>query len=98
VSLIAFLLASSTTVLLCSLFVVGLGCANVFAIVFSNAIQYRPEYADEISSFMIMGVSGGALIPPVMGIIADVSTQQISLVIPLCALVYILYCSIRIKY
>jgi fucose permease len=93
-SFIAFLLASSTTVLLCSLFVIGLSCANVFAIVFSNAIQYRPEYTDEISSFMIMGVSGGALIPPLMGIIADVSTQQISLVIPLCALVYILYCAI----
>ncbi|MDR1601948.1 MAG: MFS transporter [Tannerella sp.] len=97
-SLITFLLASSTTVLLCSLFVIGLSCANVFAIAFSNAIQYRPEYTDEISSFMIMGVSGGALIPPLMGILADVSTQQVSLVIPLCALVYILYCSIRIKH
>jgi fucose permease len=95
---ITFLLASSTTVLLCSLFLTGLGCANVFAIVFSNAIQHRPEYTDEISSLMIMGVSGGALIPPVMGIIADISTQQISLLVPLAALVYILYCSIRIKH
>jgi fucose permease len=98
VSFIVFLLASSTTVLLCSLFVIGLGCANVFAIVFSNAIQHRPEYTDEISSFMIMGVSGGALIPPLMGIIADVSTQQISLLLPLAVLIYILCCAILIKH
>ena len=90
-SFITFLLASSATVLLCSLFLIGLGCANVFAIVFSNAIQHRPEYTDEISSFMIMGVSGGALIPPVMGVIADISTQQISLLVPLAALIYILF-------
>jgi fucose permease len=90
-SFITFLLASSVTVLLCSLFLIGLGCANVFAIVFSNAIQHRPEYTDEISSFMIMGVSGGALIPPIMGVVADISTQQISLLVPLAALIYILF-------
>jgi fucose permease len=92
-----FLLTGNTVVLYVSLFVIGLACANIFAITFSTALQYKKEYADGISAMMIIGVSGGALIPPLMGIIADISTQQVSLVIPLCALVYILYCSIRIK-
>jgi fucose permease len=95
-SFVVFLLAPTSIILLISLFIIGLACANVFAIAFSTAIQYRPEYADEISSLMIMGVAGGALIPPIMGIIADVSTQQISLLIPLCALIYILLTAIFI--
>jgi len=95
-SFIVFLFAGNTTILMTSLFIIGLAGANVFAITFSNALQYRPEYADEISAMMIMGVSGGALIPPLMGILADATTQQISLVIPLCALLYILYVAARI--
>jgi fucose permease len=98
VSFLVFLLAGNTAVLYVSLFVIGLACANIFAIAFSTALQYKKESADGISAMMIIGVSGGALIPPLMGILADATTQQASLLIPLCALVYILYCSIRIKH
>lgn len=95
-SFIVFLVASNTTILYVSLFIIGLGCANIFPITFSSALQYKKEYADEISAMMIMGVSGGALIPPLMGILADATTQQVSLIIPLCALIYILYVAICI--
>ncbi|MDR0757611.1 MAG: MFS transporter [Tannerella sp.] len=92
-----FLLAGNATALYISLSIIGLACANIFAIIFSTALQYKKEYADGISAMMIIGVSGGALIPPLMGILADATTQRASLVIPLCALAYILYCSTRIK-
>ncbi|NDV95282.1 MFS transporter [Dysgonomonas sp. 521] len=95
-SFLAFLIASNTTMLYISLFTIGLGCANIFPVIFSTALQYKKEYTDEISAMMIMGVSGGALIPPLMGILADASTQQISLIIPLCALIYILFVAIYI--
>jgi fucose permease len=95
---LVFLFAVNTVILYVSLFVIGLSCANIFAIAFSTALQYKEESADGISAMMIIGVSGGALIPPLMGILADATTQQVSLLIPLCALVYILYCSIRIKH
>lgn len=96
ISFLIFLIAGNTTILYVSLFIIGLGCANIFPIIFSTALQYKKEYADEISAMMIMGVSGGALIPPLMGILADATTQQISLIIPLCALIYILYTAIYI--
>jgi len=96
ISFLVFLITSNTSVLYVSLFVIGLGCANIFPVIFSTALQYKKEYADEISAMMIMGVSGGALIPPLMGILADATTQQISLIIPLCALIYILYVAIYI--
>jgi fucose permease len=65
----------------------------VFAIVFSTAIQSDASKANAISALMIMGVAGGALIPPVMGLIADVSGQWYSLYVPLAALIYVLACS-----
>ena len=48
---------------LTSIFIIGLVCANVFSILLSLALQYRPDKANEISGLMIMAVSGGAIIP-----------------------------------
>lgn len=75
--------------------VLGLATANVFAIVLSLAMQHRPEFANEISALMITGIAGGAVLPPVMGAIADAYNQQVSLVIPLVALIYILFASVK---
>ena len=72
------------------IFIVGLMCANVFAIAFSGALHHDPSKTNEISALMIMGVAGGALFPPLMGVVSDASSQLISLFIPLAALVYIL--------
>ncbi|MCD8263593.1 MAG: MFS transporter [Tannerellaceae bacterium] len=78
------------TVWMVALFLVGLTCANVFAIVFGAALRTGPSSTNEISALMIMGVAGGALIPPVMGILADATTQWTSLFILLFTLQYIL--------
>ena len=88
-----FLLSSNTTILLIALFLIGLSCANVFPIIFSQAIQSEPDKANEISALMIMGVAGGAILPFIMGIVADSSNQLVSLLIPFCALIYILIVS-----
>ena len=73
-----------------SLTIIGLMCANVFAIVFSCALQTDPSKTNEISALMITGVAGGALLPPLMGVISDASSQLYSLFVPLFALLYIL--------
>lgn len=91
-----FMLTDSTYVIFVSLFLVGLFCANVFPIVFSVAIQSDATRANEISALMIMGVAGGALLPMVMGVVADASNQLVSLLIPLLALIYILFVSFKL--
>lgn len=53
------------------IFVIGFACANVFSIVFSFALKNESQRANEISALMIMGVSGGAIILPVQGIVND---------------------------
>lgn len=80
-----------------ALVIVGLCCANVFAAVLGEGMRYKPAQANEISALMVTGVAGGAVIPPVMGLVADYSSQTVSLFVPLAALVYILFVSYKIK-
>lgn len=96
-SFAGFMLFSADILIFAALFLIGLCCANVFAVAFGEAINYRPEQANEISALMITGVAGGALIPPVMGIVADHAGQAASLFVPLAALVYILTVSFKFK-
>ena len=52
-------------------FFLGLGVANIFPLAFSLTIQKYPERGNEISGLMMMAISGGALIPPVIGLVSD---------------------------
>lgn len=52
-------------------FIIGLGVANIFPLVFSLTVQKYPERSSEISGLMMMAISGGALIPPLMGLVSD---------------------------
>jgi fucose permease len=52
-------------------FLIGLGVANIFPLIFSLTVQRYPERSNEISGLMMMAISGGALIPPVIGLVSD---------------------------
>jgi fucose permease len=53
------------------IFIIGLGVANIFPIIFSLTVEKYPLRSNEISGLMIMAVCGGAVIPPIMGWISD---------------------------
>ena len=78
-------------------FLVGFAIANVFSIIFSAALQKKPERANEISGLMIMGVAGGAVIPPLMGVISDTMGQSGGLAVLLVAMLYLLFCAYSMK-
>lgn len=78
--------------------ILGFAVANVFSIIFSMAIQSRPEKANEISGLMITGVFGGAVIPFIMGLTSDaVGSQAGSVVIILLCALYLLFCAFMVK-
>ena len=56
--------------------VFGVGYANLFSIIFSISMQRVPERANEVSALLIVGVAGGAVIPPVLGVITDAFGSQ----------------------
>lgn len=94
VSMAALFLANSPATVLASIGGIGFFCSSVFPILFSLALKARPEKANEISGFMITGVCGGAVIPPLMGVASDiVGTQAGSLAIITLCLFYLVFCS-----
>ena len=59
-------------------------------------MQRVPEKTNEVSALLIVGVCGGAVIPPLLGVITDSFGTQLSAVIAL-ALVWV-YLAFLIRY
>jgi fucose permease len=77
---------------------IGFTCSSIFSIIFSLALQLRPEKANELSGLMITAIVGGALIPPLMGVVADsIGSQNGSLFIILICMCYLVFCSFWLK-
>lgn len=71
ISIGVFMILPSKAAAWALVFIIGLGVANIFPLVFSLTIGKFPDRANEISGLMMMAISGGALIPPVMGAVSD---------------------------
>lgn len=76
VGLAGMLFANNLIVELISVAVFGLGYANLFSIIFSLALKHAPKYSNEVSSLLIMGVAGGAVVTPVLGVVTDLFHTQ----------------------
>jgi len=75
---------------------IGFFCSCVFSVLFSLALKARPDKMNEISGFMITGVCGGAVVPPLMGIMSDlIGNQAGSLIVITLCLLYIVFCAFR---
>jgi len=71
VSILGLIFVPSDMAAMVIIFIIGLGVANIFPIIFSLTVEKYPLRSNEISGLMIMAVCGGAVIPPVMGWISD---------------------------
>lgn len=95
--LLIMLFISNLWAILVMVFILGFAVANVFSIIFSAALRTMPENANEISGLMIMGVTGGAIIPLIMGIFSDSFGQAGGLAVLLAALAYLLFSAYKIS-
>ncbi len=98
VAIIAFtiiLFAAEQWLLFLAVILVGFTCANVFSIIFSVALQYKPQQTNEISSLMIMGVAGGAIITPIAGLLSKNMGLAAGFGLLLLCVIYILLLSLK---
>lgn len=72
-----------------TIFIMSLGVSNIFPLVFTIAIGKMPERSNEISGLMMMAISGGAIIPVIVGLTMNISLAAGILVLVTCA-VYLL--------
>lgn len=95
ISILSLIFASSDSFAMIMIFILGLGIANIFPIIYSITVEKYPTRANEISGLMIMAVSGGAVIPLLMGWISDISGSVITAMMVLVAsIIYLLVVSI----
>lgn len=91
-SFIPLMLGTGLWSMLAAIFIIGLTCANVFSIIFSLALNKLPDRSNEISALMIMGVSGGAVILPIQGVVNDGFGLMASLsVLLICLILNLLF-------
>ena len=76
---------------------VGFGNSNVFSLFLSHALMYRPERQNEISGLMLMGLIGGAVFPPIMGVAADAMGQLGGILVMAVGCVYVLVIGLGYK-
>lgn len=85
-AIVLLIVAPTATFALCAIFLTGLSSGNLFPLIFSVTINKMPERASEISGLMIMAVVGGAVIPPIMGIVnKEIGISSGFMVLLVCA-------------
>jgi MFS transporter, FHS family, L-fucose permease len=77
-------------VVVAGFFLAGLSFANIFPLIFSMVIDRMPAQANALAGLMVMAIVGGAVLPPVMGFVADsLASVRVAFLVPLAAIVYI---------
>lgn len=71
ISLLAFIFIPNEAASWPIIFIIGFGFSNVFPMIFTLAVEKLPARSGEISGLMMMAISGGAVIPPLMGLSVD---------------------------
>lgn len=78
-----------------ALLVIGLFNSIMFPTIFSLATKKLGKFTSRASGLISMAIVGGALIPPVQGLVADYFNLLISYIVPLLCYFYILFFAFR---
>ena len=69
-------------------FITGIAIANIFPLVFALSVEKFPTRSNEISGLIMMAISGGAIIPLLVGGLSDITNVAIGMTILLACWFY----------
>lgn len=75
----------------------GLCCSIMWPCIFALSITGLGKYTSQGSAFLIMMILGGAIIPPVQGLLADTSGIHFSYIVPVICFVYLVYFALKVS-
>jgi FHS family L-fucose permease-like MFS transporter len=75
----------------------GLFCSVMWPCIFSLALAGLGKYTNQASSLLVMMILGGALIPPLQGLLSDKTGIHFSYIVPLLGFVYLAYFGWKVK-
>jgi fucose permease len=76
---------------------VGFFASSVFSIIYSMALQAKPDKANQISGLMITAVAGGGVVTPVIGFAIGTVGIVGGIMVTLCCVLYLTYCAFFVK-
>jgi FHS family L-fucose permease-like MFS transporter len=91
----AALMTGSKSLAVPGVIAAGLGFANIWPMLFSITVEKKPECANELSGLMCMAISGGALLPLLMGWFLDLGWQAFAFAVPATSFAYLLVLSLQ---
>jgi fucose permease len=94
VCLTAIVLVKSPLIAWGLVFMIGLTVANIWPLVFSIAVERYPERNNEISGLMMMAISGGAVIPLLVGYLSDIISIGIAMSVLIACMIYLFAVSV----
>ncbi|TAG53427.1 MAG: MFS transporter [Cytophagales bacterium] len=75
----------------------GLCCSIMWSCIFPAGLAGLGKYTNQASTFMIMMILGGAIIPPLQGLFADKIGIHFSYILPLLGFLFLFIFSIKVK-
>lgn len=96
-SLLVLILVDNDMVNLVCIGAVGFFASSVFSIIYSMALQVRPEKANQISGLMITAVAGGGVVSPVIGFAIGTAGVIGGVFVTLACVCYLTYCAFGVK-
>lgn len=94
ITTLIFIFSPTPVAALALMFLIGLSASNIFPLIFTLTVKKFPDRANEFSGLMIMAVSGGAVIPPIVGAIADLFNITAGMYVFVFCALYLLFVSI----
>lgn len=91
VGLICMIFTVNINLIWALIFITGLGFSNIFPLIFALTVEHKPEYANEISGLIIFAVCGGAIIPPIAGILTEKYSVIASIYVLIACILYTCY-------
>jgi FHS family L-fucose permease-like MFS transporter len=75
----------------------GLFCSVMWPCIFSLALAGLGKYTNQASSLLVMMILGGAIIPPLQGLLSDKTGIHFSYIVPLLGFVYLAYFGFKVN-
>jgi FHS family L-fucose permease-like MFS transporter len=94
-AMVVITMMTSGTVAMYAILAVGLFNSIMFPTIFSLAINRLGALSSRGSGVLCMGIVGGALIPPIQGLVADMTPLQFSFFIPVLCYLYIVFYGLK---
>lgn len=79
------------------IFLIGLFVANIWPLVFSITIERYPDRGNEISGLMMMAISGGAVVPLLIGWLTDTVSITVGMFVLVACAIYLLIVAMFVR-